>query len=100
MSTTAPAATDPVPDGTARMVWLCPSASNPGKSYRVDLLAMGGYGECQCVDWATRRGPAIKAGMPPGTRATLCRHGIATRRLFLNQLLAEMSRQESSHLRP
>ncbi len=92
---TVPASLDPVPEGS-RMVYLCPSASNPTRSHRVDLLGMGGAGECSCKDWATRRGPAIKAGMPPGTRATLCRHVLAVRRHFLNGLLAEMSRQESN----
>lgn len=80
-----------------RMCYNVPSSSNPKRTYRVDLIAQGGFGECTCKDWATRRGPAIKAGEPPGTRATMCRHVILARRFFLNSLLAEMAAAESEH---
>lgn len=79
-----------------RMVYEVLSESRPGRTYRVDLLANGGAGQCSCKDWATRRWPAIKAGKQAGTRATLCRHGIKARRYFLNGLLARMAKEEGS----
>lgn len=80
-----------------RMVYLVPSRTNPKATpYRVDLLALGGYSQCHCVDWQTRRWPAIRDGAPAGTRATLCRHGVLARRHFLNQLLREMAAGETS----
>jgi hypothetical protein len=83
---------DPVPDGTAHFVWNVPSDRNPARTYRVDLLSMGGAGECSCTDWATRRGPAIKAGMKPGTRETCCKHVVKVRAFFLQNLLTELAR--------
>ena len=76
------------------MVWNVPSDTHAGRSYRVDLVAEGGYGRCDCTDWNTRRWPAIKAGAAPGSRAVLCKHEIKARRYFLNALLAELATQE------
>lgn len=78
-----------------RMVFLVRSATHPKQRYRVDLTAHNGYGECICVDWGTRRGPAIKKGEPIGTRATMCRHVIAARNYFLNGLLRAMAESET-----
>lgn len=86
---------DPIESGE-RMVYLVPSDTHPGQRYRFDLLANGGAGECACRDWRIRRWPAIKAGRPLGTRATLCRHGMKARRHFLNGLLAAMAESEGS----
>ena len=84
----------PQPTGE-RMVWLVPSERTPGQSYRVDLTANGGFGECSCIDWSTRRGLAIKAGAGEmGTRETACKHVLRTRRHFLNELLAAMAASE------
>ncbi len=83
-----------IPSEGERMVYLVASATSPGKRYRVDLIANAGAGWCECKDFATRRGPAIDAGRPHGTRSTLCRHGIIARRHFLNALLADMARAE------
>lgn len=78
-----------------RMCYKLQSVTKPQKpAYRVDLIANGGASECSCKDWSTRRGPAIKAGEPIGTRRTLCKHGILARRHFLNALLKELSKQE------
>lgn len=78
-----------------RMCYKLQSATNPKKpAYRVDLIANGGAGECSCKDWSTRRGPAIRAGEPVGTRRTLCKHAILARRHFLNGLLAELAKSE------
>lgn len=79
-----------------RMVYEVPSDTRAGRTYRVDLLANGGAGQCSCKDWATRRWPAIKEGRTAGCRATLCRHGIKARRHFLNGLLARMATEEGS----
>lgn len=79
-----------------RMVFDVLSRTNPAKRYRVDLLAYAGTGECACKDWATRRGPAIKAGAEPGTRATMCWHVLQARRHFTNALLRDMALQETT----
>ncbi len=79
---------------TERMVYCVPSYTKTGRSYRVDLTANGGYSQCECTDWSTRRWPAIKAGRPMGTRATLCCHGLKARRHFLNGLLVAMAQSE------
>lgn len=77
------------------MVFAVRSRTNKKTEYRCDLLSNGGFGECACRDWAIRRWPAIKAGAEPGTRDALCIHLIAARRFFLNDLLQEMSKNES-----
>lgn len=82
-----------IPDPDERMVYHVLS-SKPPHRYRVDLLAEGGACRCSCVDWDTRRGPAIARGEPLGTRSTLCRHGIIARRYFLNGLLLQMAKDE------
>lgn len=79
-----------------RMCYEVPSDTRVGRSYRVDLLAHGGAGQCSCKDWNTRRWPAIRDGQMHGTRATLCRHGIKARRHFLNGLLSRMAKEEGS----
>lgn len=63
------------------------------KFYRVDLVANGGFGECSCTDWATRRLPAIKLGEEMGD-ATLCKHVAKARTHFLNHLLQALAEQE------
>lgn len=78
-----------------RMVFLVPSGQNPSVQYRCDLTAENGYGRCSCVDWGTRRWPNVKKGEPMGTRATLCRHLLAARNSFLNDLLVAMAKSES-----
>lgn len=78
-----------------RMVYIVRSASNPKRTYRVDLTAHRGAGECICIDWGTRRFPAIKAGEPIGTRRTMCKHVILARRYFLNKLLERLAEEEN-----
>ena len=77
-----------------RFVYDVPSSQNPRICYRVDLTAENGYSKCACVDWATRRWPNIKAGAPIGTRETMCRHVIAARNKFLNDLLVRLAKKE------
>ena len=77
-----------------RMVFQVQSRTDPKTRYRVELIAEGGATRCACRDWATRRWPNIKAGMPHGTRSTLCIHGIAARREFLNDLLHRIASDE------
>lgn len=84
----------PTPRETAdRYVYEVPSDSGK-RTYRVDLVAHAGAGQCSCTDWDTRRWPAIRDGKEHGTRATLCKHGIRVRRYFLNQVLAELAKKE------
>ncbi len=84
-----------IPSSGERMVWLVASERKPSVRYRVDLTANGGASQCSCTDWGTRRGPAIKAGAPHGTRETCCKHVAAVRRKFLNDLLADMAKSET-----
>jgi hypothetical protein len=77
-----------------RYVYEVRSERNPRVKYRVDIVAEGGATRCSCKDWNTRRWPNIKAGKPHGLRSTLCKHGIAARRVFLNEMLATLARIE------
>lgn len=67
------------------------SWSKPQQPHMVDLLAHSGASQCSCVDWSTRRGPAIKGGALPGTPESMCRHVKAARHYFLNKLLKQMA---------
>ncbi len=82
-----------IPSHGEKMVYLVLS-SKGRKRYRVDLIAEGGFGRCECVDFGVRRWPNIKPGAEMGTRDVLCRHLIAARRYFLNGLLTTMAQQE------
>lgn len=97
--TTAPAPLPPeVAESGDRMVYLVRSDNpkTPYKTYRVDLTAQGGAGECPCRDWATRRGPAIKAGALALTRQTTCRHVRKALAHFCRGLLAAMAKSEQT----
>lgn len=74
-----------------RMVFNVHSRTNPAKTYRVDLLAHGGIGECACPNWRTQRWPIIRDG-----GRSLCIHVEAARRQFVNDLLERMAREELS----
>lgn len=76
-----------------RYVYLVRSEVNPNKWYRVDIVANGGFGECSCTDWATRRLPAIKLGEEMGP-ATMCKHVEKARDHFLNHLLPVLAEKE------
>lgn len=69
------------------------SDSNPKHSYICDLSENQGSGACFCKDFQTRRGPAIKAGMPPFSREVSCKHLIAARTYFCHTTLKEMARR-------
>lgn len=83
----------PRPSGD-RLVYDVPSDRNPKVCYRADIVANGGYGWCSCTDFATRRQPAIDRKEPMGTRAVLCKHLIRARRMFLNDVLPMLAKQE------
>lgn len=83
----------PVPTGD-RMVWLVPSDTIAGVTYRVDMLANGGNGWCSCIDFATRRQPALDKGAAGHTDATLCRHGKRVIRYFARDLFRDLARSE------
>jgi hypothetical protein len=76
-------------------VYLMQSDRHPEMSYRVDLLENGGNGACTCVDFGTRRQPAIDTGARRHTRATMCKHVIAVRHYFVCAVLEDIS---STHL--
>ena len=78
-----------------RMVFSVQSATKPNQQYRCDLLANGGYGFCSCVDFGTRRQPAIDAGELMGTRKVMCKHIHLARRAFLNDLLVTLAHNET-----
>ncbi len=75
-----------IPSRGEKMVYGVLS-SKGRKRYRVDLIAEGGFGRCECPDFGIRRWPNIKPGAEMGTREVLCRHLIAARNYFLNELL-------------
>ena len=77
-----------------RMTFLVDSHRQPGVSYRVDLLAWMGAGECSCVDWSVRRLPKIKAGAAPLTEETTCIHVREAMRFFCVELFRDMAKSE------
>ncbi len=85
----------PVSPTGDRMCFRVQSSRIPEWNYIVDLTGEEGRSTCTCIDWAVRRGPAIKAGGVIGTREVMCRHVIAARNYFLNGLLASMAKSET-----
>lgn len=79
-----------------RMVFEVPSDTKPGVTYRCDLTANSGAGWCACLDFATRRQPAIDDGAESWTRATSCKHLRAAARFFMRDLLKAMALSEST----
>lgn len=73
------------------MVFRVYSADGDGSSYRVDLTANGGVGECGCVDFGTRCQKQIDARTPfvdyPKPGRHHCKHLHATF-LFLGKMVA------------
>lgn len=78
-----------IPIPHERMCFFVRSETTPRRAYRVDLLAHAGIGQCHCADWNTRRWPLIRDG---GRSA--CKHVIAAREAFLDDLLQHMAAQE------
>lgn len=89
----------PASDGTRRvraipgetMRFHVESWEVPARPHTVDLLSWAGCGECSCKDWQVRRGPLIKSGLREGV---FCKHVIAARAYFLDDLLHTMSRRQ------
>lgn len=77
-----------------RYVYEVDSASDPGSSYRVDLVANGGRGECSCRDFETRRMPAIRRGAAIRSDEATCRHVRAVQEYFLVEMLKALSARE------
>lgn len=77
-----------------RNVYMCRSERFPRVEYRVDLTACNGFSQCSCLDWAMRRFPAIQAKKAQGTRETACKHVLAARVQFTNEILSELARIE------
>ncbi len=86
---------DPQPSGDRMCYWV-PSATNPKTKYKCDLTASGGAGFCSCIDFATRRQPAIDRGEESWTRATTCRHLRSAARHFMKELLRDMAKSEET----
>ncbi len=81
-----------------RMVYEAVSEGNKAVKYRVDLLANGGAGRCSCVDFATRRQPAIDAGQEWLLNITTCKHLREAIRQFNVSLFKRMSVEEDQSL--
>ncbi len=81
-----------------RMVFSVASGNRktPGKRYRVDLLANGGWGMCSCANWSIAAWPAIRDRRGPIlTRQTTCKHVRAALYTFVADLLPKMSAKEN-----
>lgn len=85
------------------MVWLVPSHTKPGKTYRVDATANNGAMHCACPDFRARRQANIDKGLPPlvprvkGERpdnGTICVHCTDLIFYFCRQLFSEMAKSE------
>ncbi len=88
---------DPVEPTGDFMVYSVRSDKNPKIQYRVDLLANGGAGHCQCRDWPTRRQPHLDAGEKKWTKATSCKHA---RRAAWHCIVEELERLAKLQDRP
>lgn len=84
-------------DGVFRC--LVRSASNPKRTYLVDLEAYSGAAFCGCRDWETRRGPEIRRLTSAQRRQAgdklFCKHVAAARRVRGEQLLDEIMKQRA-----
>lgn len=78
-----------------RYVYSVQSESNAARWYRVDLTANFGGGQCSCTDWSTRRQPALNAGIPILTKATLCKHAKAAFWHFLREVMPKLAEEET-----
>ncbi len=78
------------------MVFDVPSDRNPKITYRCDLLANGGASRCSCVDFSTRRQPALDAGGEPWSKECSCKHGRRAAWFFLKDLLKAMAKSEET----
>lgn len=65
-----------------------PSESHPTYPHRVDLLALGGIGQCSCETWKFRAWPKIKGG-----GRAYCRHVTAARNYLIDQILEDQSKK-------
>lgn len=59
--------------------------------YRVDLMANDGAMECECMSWQCDKGPALRRGAPPFTKATMCKHCKKALWDFVRELLPKLS---------
>lgn len=66
------------------------SEADPRRIYLCDLLENDGIGSCSCKDWSCRVGPLVKEG-----KRAYCKHIVACRAHFLNQVLAAMAKAEN-----
>lgn len=69
-----------------RGFYECSSESNPSIRYHVDILALGGLGECDCWDFTSRRKPRWKA-VKRAYDIFRCKHLRRVRNHVLDQIL-------------
>ena len=77
-----------------KFVYDVPSEVNPKICYRVDIVANGGAGHCNCVDFGTRRQPALDAGKPALHQQTTCKHVRKAFWQFLRDIMPKLARIE------
>lgn len=90
---------DPIPpiEPTGeRYCYRVQSGTNLNKTYRVDLAANQGGGFCQCLDFATRRQPALDAGAEILTRATTCKHLRKAYAYFFRAVMRGLASQDDT----
>lgn len=84
----------PIPN--ERYVYSVDSESDVGATYRVDLVANAGRGECSCRDFETRKAPAIRNGAAIRSDAATCKHIRAVQDYFLVEMLKMLSAKEKA----
>lgn len=77
-----------------KFVYDVPSSVNSRICYRVDIVANGGAGHCNCVDFGTRRQIAIDAGELIISAPTMCKHLDKAFKQFLRDIMPKLARIE------
>ncbi len=77
-----------------RYVYSVQSEKNPKKWYRVDMVANGGAGQCECPNFRTVKQQAIDQGAAPCTTFSRCKHLKAVHEYFLPEILKTLASVE------
>jgi hypothetical protein len=77
--------------------FMVESWSEPDLPRRVELVAFGGNGACDCPDFTITRRENIKRGAPLFSGDTMCGHIFACRDYLINEILKD---QSSAQLNP
>lgn len=70
--------------------FLVTSEGDLCKRYCVDVLAFEGEGECDCDNWNFRIGPHRRAEPPTVPPIRFCKHIVAAREFFTDQVIQRM----------